>query len=807
MAAIAVVVFAGEIFSIWGCVWNWMRCHVGMPCVVVIVLIAIIAFFVELLYTCYPCTKKKRVDGDNKQPQDTFLYDIPTSVDKLGRENSARLLVEKILDTFYYQDTRPAKIESSFVIHIGENYGMGKTSFLLLMEKALRKQKRDYIFMDFKAWLCDNEQSILKEFFQQFKETLYPHAHELNDDINNYLKLLLSSISVNMPVSGVSISINGNLFTQRAHGTLKSLHDGISKSLQDIDCPVIITVDDVDRLRQEELMMVLKIIRDTADFPNVFYIVAADSDFLTEALTNMGINSPAQYLEKFFNMEYLLPANEDVAYNFLIKKLEKRYKSDWMGSDERDALMAKIEGIDHLRDAFKTLRQVKRFLNEYFLTLDLIGRSQTEKLDSFNLFLLSLVKYFCPELYLLLRDDFNMLLEVRPIANETDSVLVIKGQININGLRMNSLVKEVIQEIIRRRKAKDGDNKTDNEEKIIPEFEEVVIIAMDMMFGNDKNVHENEIRRVNKFYTYFCGEQASYMVSRLELLTLLFQPEQTYINRLNEMFKQDNGRYSKYDSLLGEFTYIVDSDEWNEAEMLRRLFYFFEVGYKIKVNISSAYYTSVTEYISNVYQLQLSGIAIRLYSSHRERTPSQVDEARREFVNLFREFKALGFLIFVRTIFAGYYQNIVLTDEELKETLEILRDRLFDECVKSTCGMVNEDTIACMSLLSRDVAWRKKLQDYLKTDDNACMNMLSLLVGQAPDGSFYWRENMIKALFNTTKVVDMSFLDTLACAHTKHASLINDLKTLLGNRNGNMINNNDNNSQFLTFAVAQQANR
>ena len=71
-------------------------------------------------------------------------------------------------------------------------------------------------------------------------------------------------------------------------------------------------------MQSKELMMVLKLIRDTADFPNVFYIIAADNIHLKKMLNIQHIDDAETYLEKFFNLEFQLPANENVAFNELL---------------------------------------------------------------------------------------------------------------------------------------------------------------------------------------------------------------------------------------------------------------------------------------------------------------------------------------------------------------------------------------------------------------------------------------------------------------------------------------------------------
>ena len=145
-----------------------------------------------------------------------------------------------------------------------------------------------------------------------------------------------------------------------------------------IDCPIIITIDDVDRLQGKELMMVLKIIRDTADFPNVFYIVAADNIHLKRMLKSLNINNPDEYLKKFFNLEFQLPANENVAFGELLKMLEGKYQD--LGIDEKTSAwyVCQIQKVTYVREAFPNMRDVYRFINSYFLSIDSMCAKRTK---------------------------------------------------------------------------------------------------------------------------------------------------------------------------------------------------------------------------------------------------------------------------------------------------------------------------------------------------------------------------------------------------------------------------------------------
>ncbi|MBR5781922.1 MAG: hypothetical protein IKY27_08075 [Bacteroidales bacterium] len=84
----------------------------------------------------------------------------------------------------------------------------------------------------------------------------------------------------------------------------------MSANLSKYDSLTIILVDDVDRLQAKELLDLLKLIRDTADFPYIIYVVAADKVALKSTLESTGIKETELYLRKFFNLEVMFPAFE-----------------------------------------------------------------------------------------------------------------------------------------------------------------------------------------------------------------------------------------------------------------------------------------------------------------------------------------------------------------------------------------------------------------------------------------------------------------------------------------------------------------
>lgn len=400
-------------------VYFTLRSFAGVACFWTSICLLCICILIEYFYSHRHEYARNPIEC-YKQEVSPFYFDIPTSNDMLARKEYAKLLVEKIFASFY--ENRSKHIEHSFVIHIGEHYGHGKTSFLMMLGEELNKSKRPIIEMNFEPWLCDTEAGIVSEFFEAFRIKVGEYLPKLDGAIKDYMALLLSSIECKH--SGFTFKFNPCFGSTR---TLKNAHDEIQKELCNIDRPIIITIDDVDRLQNKELMMTLKIIRDTADFPNVFYVVAADNLHLKQMLSSLNISNPENYLKKFFNLEFQLPADENVAYKQLLNIVEQKFKS--VIHDDRliSNYMIQIKNVPYIKNVFTNMREVYRFVNVFFLAID--SKKEIRELDLFDMFLLTMIQMLSLEYYMQLRDNFLSILDIVHLDN--DIILQWKGEYNI----------------------------------------------------------------------------------------------------------------------------------------------------------------------------------------------------------------------------------------------------------------------------------------------------------------------------------------------------------------------------------------
>lgn len=735
--------------------------------------LAFLALLIEFFYLHRHEYEVTLHEKDNTQVSPLY-FDGPTSNDLFNRRYYAKLLLEKIYSSFC---KNKVSVKHSFVIHIGEHYGQGKTSFLIMFDEEVSKSDHKMIIINFEPWLCDTETGIVNEFFDTFRIEVGEYLPKLNGSIKRYVELLLSAIKYER--KGFSFNLNSFM---RNDSTLKSTHDLIKKELMNIDRPVIITIDDVDRLQSKELMMVLKIIRDTADFPNVFYIVAADNLHLRRMLNNMNIDDAETYLKKFFNLEFQLPANENVAFKKLLELLNGKFEELRIDSFTRDNYISQIENVLYIKEAFPNLRDVYRFVNSYFLAID--AMEDACELNLFDLFLLTMIQTLNLEYYMQLRDNSLNILNV--VHSDNDLLLEWKGDLNII---LRKQEKEALEHIER---TKEKDFNTPRKEKlssdiVIPSFEEtvkkaqitqsdIIPVLMNLLFGTGmRNVAANRACRHNMFFKYFSNTNATYMVSRMELVDMLNSDEKTYRRELNHLFERNKDSH-----FLSEIIYAAPyMDKYDEVKVLKRFFTFIELSYHYKRDLTNIdFIKSLAGYENWVSSKQkLCNLLFFLYGKNRQK--NNLEDKQKAFVNLCKDYDNINILLVCLNIMSNQIEHFIFGRKMIDDASKSLIDRFFNEKVSQSNGELDIQAIDTIASIKdefdlRDV-WMAIFEKYLKENKIACLNLLSKLVVFYDNGKIGWNYPYRKVLLGEYQLPKENILTHLAETHTDEKEIYDSL--------------------------------
>lgn len=291
--------------------------------------------------------------------------------------------------------------EQAFAVGITGEWGVGKTTFLNTLKDKIDKGAE---VVTFNPWMCRTPEQVINDFFSSLRQQLSPKYSKLSRSIKEYAKFV-SSLSVK-PSS--ALPINFSLPVQQ--DSLFELKRTISKKFAELPHPVVVIIDDIDRLASEEVFEVLRLIRNTADLSNFIYLVAYDKDYVTTVLENKNIKNSTAYLEKIFQVEVHLPKVEDFQiWETLHKDINKQNNTPY---DLENLLFSQFyqnEKILILR-ILDNYRRAKRFARLYTLNVEHLWNHFNRELRLLDIFWLELLQVYDKNVYSILTDEPTLLL-------------------------------------------------------------------------------------------------------------------------------------------------------------------------------------------------------------------------------------------------------------------------------------------------------------------------------------------------------------------------------------------------------------
>lgn len=304
---------------------------------------------------------------------------------------------------------RLTKNSKSFAIGILGEYGSGKTSFLNLINLELGEP--NVLKISFDPWSAGNAETIRREFFDLLARKVSEVDLKVSSLIYSYGRKLAS-------FDARSLSWLNWLGFVRNRGSVQSSEEyqQINKMLRATGRKIVITIDDLDRLYPAEIMEVLKLIRNTADFSNVFYLVGYDKGYIQGAIKTLSEAGGLDYLDKIFQLEIPLPKREE---DDLLNILQERLRE--MVSVEHFAVFVNIMIPNGFRSRYEKAysgilrqgRDVVRFINGFKIIYKLIG----EEVDFECLVLLELIKFRFPTIYELIYTQHDLFLYEQPLRS------------------------------------------------------------------------------------------------------------------------------------------------------------------------------------------------------------------------------------------------------------------------------------------------------------------------------------------------------------------------------------------------------
>ncbi len=343
---------------------------------------------------------------NNHDDPDSSVY-VATSRDEPIKTSTKDVLdrgpfIQRLCQALIDSKTQKA---TGVVVGVTGPWGSGKSSILNLAYEHLVKQDEPAVVVRFNPWLVSGRNELIGQFFAEFigalnkDEVLKNKAKELIKNLTPYAAALTPIANLLLPFLG---TITSNLIkAAKKDKGLSSRRNKLFKTLEKIDFPIVVFIDELDRVEDKEIKAVAQLISSIGNFPNVSYLLAFDVERVAEALGDKDKGKGQAYLEKIVQFQIPLPITFDDELRRLFEAEIGKLSilpQDWQSSPDFNTLIGLL-----IPALIKTPRDVKRLVSVF----NIWARMVENEVDLFDVLGLAALQVKAPDVVDKIRADLD----------------------------------------------------------------------------------------------------------------------------------------------------------------------------------------------------------------------------------------------------------------------------------------------------------------------------------------------------------------------------------------------------------------
>ncbi len=309
--------------------------------------------------------------------------------DLLQRDTFVTRLTTALIDT----NTGKA---TGIVVGITGAWGSGKSSVLNLVSLEVQRTAPQAVVVRFDPWLVSGRNDLIGEFLLEVTKSI-----RVKKDASAKLKAIAGSVAVYAELLAPTLDfwlpgIVGRLVANASRRvgrwsekkpSLNAQRDALRQQLADADAPIVVLIDEVDRIEDEEIRAVAQLVRSVADFPGISYVLAYDQKRVIQALgAGAGDNHVDErgrsYLEKVVQLQIPLPVTfaEELAAllnaELATLQVELHLPDNFKNIERYSSLVALLS-----TEVISTPRDISRLVG----TFHVLGRMLRDEVDWIDL--------------------------------------------------------------------------------------------------------------------------------------------------------------------------------------------------------------------------------------------------------------------------------------------------------------------------------------------------------------------------------------------------------------------------------------
>lgn len=340
--------------------------------------------------------------------------------------------------------------KDSLVVALYGDWGTGKSSVKNMALTYMNDKTSKPMVIEFSPWEWAAQEKITKAFFNEISKSIgKENSSEKNKKLadsfkkyGNYLaasEVILASTSNSLPfvvsaIAGIGffnafindtkiitlittgiVAVSPFLkwgienlkklagyYDEKAKDNEKSLTEirsDLKVALQELENPILIVMDDLDRLSTSELKMIFQLIKANTEFPNVTFLLLFQRNIVEERLTDT-TQSGKDYLEKIIQVPFNIPKISQVqVHEVLFDRLNKILELDKSSNLHFDQDRWTLLYHAGLKNYFNNLRNVYRYTSTLAFHFSLLKGRTVFEANPVDLIAIECLRVFEPEVY------------------------------------------------------------------------------------------------------------------------------------------------------------------------------------------------------------------------------------------------------------------------------------------------------------------------------------------------------------------------------------------------------------------------
>ena len=333
--------------------------------------------------------------------------------DQLGRTGFAAAIAKAICGW---------RGQESLVIGLHGQWGSGKSSVKNMVRETVKEESAKSVrVVEFNPWQFANREHLTQAFFNQVEIGLargrpskFIGRARRAGRWRRYAVYLRSSkdlvkgLVAVVPPLAIALAFIAMLLRQKS---LEEAREEVAQSLKALDRPLLVIIDDIDRLAPTEMAEMLQLIKANADFPNLVYLVLFDRETVENNIKEALQTPGREYLEKVVQVPFDIPAVEPIKLRHVLLSGLNELMADAEVARRFDQTRWGNLFFGGLERYFQTPRAVKRFLSTLSFHVEVFRSQKAFEVNPIDLIALEVLRVFEPAVYRLIRENKAALTE------------------------------------------------------------------------------------------------------------------------------------------------------------------------------------------------------------------------------------------------------------------------------------------------------------------------------------------------------------------------------------------------------------